>query len=95
MALESTQQPEPLAASVIALAGRFAQAPRTAPPGLVLHLLHGNQDHVMPTALADDGARQWRALGGEATLDTFDGLGHGIDARVIQRVAEHLGAAAP
>lgn len=95
MALESTQQAEPLAASVIALAGRFAQAPRVAHPGLVLHLLRGNQDRVMPPALADDGARQWRALGGEATLDTFDGLGHAIDARVVQRVAELLGAAAP
>jgi phospholipase/carboxylesterase len=92
MALESTQQPEPLAARVVALAGRFAQAPRTAPVGLCLHLLHGNEDRVMPVALARDAAARWRALGGAATLDTFPGLGHGIDAQVVRKVAEHLGA---
>lgn len=95
MALESTQQPEPVAQRVIALAGRFAQPPRVAPPRLALHLLHGEQDRVMPPALAADAATQWRALGGEATLDVFPGLGHGIDARVVRRVAAHLGAATP
>jgi phospholipase/carboxylesterase len=90
MALESTQLPEPPAASVIAIAGRFAQAPRSAPSGVALHLMHGDQDRVMPPALGEDAAQQWRALGGEATLDRLSGLGHGIDARVVQRVAEHL-----
>ncbi|HSV78739.1 MAG TPA: hypothetical protein VLK85_05975 [Ramlibacter sp.] len=37
MALESTQQPEPVAARVIAIAGRFAQPPRVAPPQVALH----------------------------------------------------------
>lgn len=93
MALESTQQPQPLAGRVMAIAGRFAQAPRSAPSSLALHLLHGDQDRVMPPSLADDAARQWRALGGQATLDSFPGLGHGIDARVVRRVVEHLAAA--
>lgn len=92
MALESTQQPEPMAARVIAIAGRFAQPPRVAPPQLALHLLHGEQDGVMPAALSTDAARQWRALGGAATVDLFPGLAHGIDARVLQRVAGYLGA---
>ncbi len=92
MALESTQQPEPITSRVIALAGRFAQAPRIAPPQVALHLLHGEQDRVMPAALATDAAARWRALGGEATLDLFPGLGHGIDARVVRRVAEHMAA---
>lgn len=95
MALESTQQPEPIAGRVLALAGRFAQPPRVAPPHVVLHLLHGEQDRVMPPALAADAAMQWRALGGEATLDLFPGLGHGIDARTVRRVAELLGAPTP
>ena len=95
MALESTQQPEPVAGRVIALAGRFAQVPRIAPPHVVLHLLHGEQDGVMPAVLATDAVAQWRALGGTATLDLFSGLGHGIDARVVRRVAEHLGATTP
>lgn len=92
MALESTQQSEPIAGRVIALAGRFAQTPRVAPPQVALHLLHGEQDRVMPAALATDVAAQWRSLGGAATLDLFPGLGHGIDARVVRRVAEYLAA---
>lgn len=92
MALESTQEPQPLAGRVIAIAGRFAQPPRAAPSNLAVHLLHGEQDRVMPAALAGDAASQWRASGGTATLDVFAGLGHGIDGRVTRRVAELLGA---
>lgn len=95
MALESTQQSEPVAARVVALAGRFAQAPRIAPSAVALHLLHGEQDRVMPAALAVDAAAQWRALGGAVTLDLLPGLGHGIDARVVRRLAEHLAAPRP
>ena len=36
-----------------------------------------------------------RELGGKATLDLFPGLGHGIDARVVARVAGYLQAVAP
>jgi phospholipase/carboxylesterase len=95
MALESTQQPEPVATRVIAIAGRFAQPPRAAAPNVVLNLLHGEQDRVMSPALAADAATQWRALGGSATLDLFPGLGHGIDVRVVRRVAECLAAPTP
>lgn len=90
MALESTQEREPAAARVIAIAGRFAQPPRVAPPQVALHLLHGEQDPVMPVTLAVDAAAQWRALGGRVTLDRFPGLGHGIDQRVLNRVAGYL-----
>tara|TARA_R110001599_G_scaffold95206_2_gene247068 strand:- start:45 stop:716 length:672 start_codon:yes stop_codon:yes gene_type:complete len=90
MALESTQQPELIAGRVIALAGRFAQAPRVAPPQVALHLLHGEADRVMPPALATDALARWHALGGHATLDLFPGLGHGVDARVLRRVSEHI-----
>jgi phospholipase/carboxylesterase len=90
MALESTQQPEPLADRVVAIAGRFAQPPRVVPARAAVHLLHGDQDRVMPASLAADAAAQWRALGGAATLDVFPGLGHGIDGRIASRVAELL-----
>jgi phospholipase/carboxylesterase len=95
MALESTQYSEPVAGRVLAIAGRFAQPPRVAPPEVLLQLLHGEQDRVMPASLAAEAAAQWHALGGAATLDVFAGLGHGIDGRVAQRVAAHLAKAAP
>lgn len=90
LALASTQLESPPARRVIAIAGRFAEPPRRAPAGLALHLLHGEQDAVMPVGLAADAASQWRALGGNVTLDRFDQLGHGIDARLLRRVTELL-----
>jgi phospholipase/carboxylesterase len=90
MALESTQHAEANAGRVVAIAGRFAQPPRVAPAGTVLHLVHGEQDRVMPIGLAVDAERQWRALGAPVTLDRVPGLGHGIDGRVVEAIAKRL-----
>lgn len=92
MALESTQVDGPsVAARVIAIAGRFARPPHQAPAGSVVHLMHGEQDRVMPVGLAADAQRQLLALGAAATLDRFGGLAHGIDARVVEAIARRLG----
>lgn len=90
MALESTQQTESPAGRVIAIAGRFAQAPRQAPAHTRVHLLHGEQDPVMPVRLAVEAREQLQALGAASTLDRFPGLGHGIDARVVECVQRRL-----
>jgi phospholipase/carboxylesterase len=95
MALESTQQPSrPLAASrVISIAGRFARPPRHAPMGVVVNLMHGDQDRVMPVDIAVEADRQLRTLGALSTLDRFAGLGHGIDARVVEAIARRMSQA--
>jgi phospholipase/carboxylesterase len=90
MALESTQSAPGLAGRVVAIAGRFAQAPQRANPGTALHLVHGESDGVMPVALSESALQQWQALGGQATLDRLPGLGHGIDARAVDAVRRHL-----
>lgn len=94
MALESTQLPgAPRHASrVVAIAGRFAQPPRIKPENVALHLLHGEQDQVMPFRLALEAERELRSLGASPTLDRFAGLGHGIDARVVQAIGRRLQA---
>lgn len=90
MALESTQQGSSLAGRVVAIAGRFAQAPRRAPTDTVVHLMHGDQYRVMPMALAIDANAALLALGATVTLDSFPGLGHGVDIRVMRRIADRL-----
>jgi phospholipase/carboxylesterase len=92
MALESTQHGSTLAGRVVAIAGRFAEGPRRGSPDTVVHLMHGDQDPVMPTELATDAASALRSLGVNVTLDVFPGLGHGIDTRVLRRIAERLEA---
>lgn len=91
MALESTQLEHPPANRVVAIAGRFAQTPRVAPAHVQLHLMHGEQDRVMPVALAVEAAAQLRELGAQVTLDRFAGLGHGIDGWVARKLVERLG----
>jgi phospholipase/carboxylesterase len=90
MALESTQQPTPLAARIVAIAGRYAQPPRVAPVLTQIHLMHGDADAVMPVRLSVDALAQLQALGATATLDRFPGLGHGIDQRVLGKIVERL-----
>jgi len=96
MALESTQRPQStrIAARVIALAGRFAQPPRQAPQDTVLHLMHGEQDGVMPIGLAVDADRDLKSLGAVSTLDRFAGLGHSINASVVETILLRWGPSA-
>ena len=95
MALESTQRSDEasLAGRVIAMAGRFAQPPRQAPKDTAVHLMHGEQDQVMPIQLAEEAERQLAALGARPSLDRFPGLGHGIDHRVIEAIGLRMRAA--
>ncbi len=90
MALEATQLDSSPAARVIALSGRFAQPPRVAPMGTRVHLMHGDADPMMPVRLAVDASEKLRSLGGQASLERFAGLGHGIDARVLDAVVERM-----
>ncbi len=93
MSLESTQaslQPAGAAHMVVSLAGRFAIPVRRAPAGVRLHLIHGEQDGVVQTKWSVEAASQWRALGSSVTLDLVPGLGHGIDARALRHVVDHL-----
>jgi len=90
MSLEATQQGVSPAGRVMAIAGRFALAPRQAPANTQFHLLHGEQDHVMPIELAVEAQAQLVALGAQSTLDRFPGLAHGIDARVIESLQRRL-----
>jgi len=91
MALESTLGDGPaMAARVIAIAGRLAGPPREMRGLTVVNLMHGEQDRVMPVGLAIAAKQQLLAIGAEVTLDRFDGLAHGIDARVVAAVASRL-----
>jgi phospholipase/carboxylesterase len=90
MALESTQSASPPAERVISMAGRFALPPRVANERMAIHLLHGDQDRVVPTAFAVEAAAALQAIGTQVSLELFPGLGHGIDERLAQRLRHWL-----
>jgi phospholipase/carboxylesterase len=85
MALESTQRTPELAHRVVAVAGRFAKPPRVA-PAAAIHLLHGEQDPVIPASQSREAEALLRQLGAVVTADFFPALGHGIDGRLADRV---------
>ena len=97
MSLEATQvEAVPVVARrVVALAGRFAQPLRRAPTGLEFHLVHGEQDGVVPTSSSIEAARALRGLGADVTLDVLPGLGHGIDARALRLAIGYVGGHRP
>lgn len=79
------------AAGVLALSGRLAGpvAARTEWPPIAL--LHGTADPVMPPEIARATDAWLRSAGAGPHLQLFDGLGHGIDDRVlvaIRRIIE-------
>lgn len=90
MALESTQQATLPAHRVVAFAGRFATAPRQAPAGLTVHLIHGDQDNVISPRFSHEAAQALKALGGQVTHDSVPGLGHGIDGTAFGQMVTRL-----
>lgn len=90
MALESCLALPPAAGRVVSLGGRFARAPAHAPPGVRVHLLHGEADPVISCACAVEACEQLQQWQTEVTLDLFPGLGHEIDARMTARLLERL-----
>lgn len=78
------------AAGVLALSGRLAGpvAARTEWPPIAL--LHGSADPVMPADVAL-ATKAWLLSAGAAPhLQLFDGLGHGIDDRVLAAIRQFI-----
>lgn len=95
MALEATQSGDGLANCIIALSGRFAQPVRRAPSGVSFHFIHGAVDPVIPSRFSIDAAQRLKELGADATVDVLPELGHGIDLRVANLLADYLRAPLP
>lgn len=89
MALHAAASGLPVA-GIVAISGRLAGpvgARHDWPP---IMLLHGADDSVMPVSIAR-ATEQWlKDAGAAPRLTVFEGLGHSIDARVVQAARESL-----
>ncbi len=90
MVLESVKAAPGLASRLVAFNGRFATLPQSVPGTVTLHLVHGDEDRVVEAAHAVAAHERLLALGGDATLDLIEDLGHAIDERSMQVVLDHL-----
>lgn len=90
MALESTRTSDPLAGHVVSIAGRFAQETDQRRTATQLHFIHGTMDPVIDLGYTVRAAERLNRLGASVTVDLIEGLGHGIDTRVADRVVQRL-----
>ncbi|WP_330982986.1 MULTISPECIES: esterase [Enterobacterales] len=90
MSLESTKAAPDLASRIIAFNGRFATLPTKASISTTVHLIHGGDDRVIDLAHAVSAQETLLEVGGDATLDIVDDLGHAIDDRSMQFALDHL-----
>jgi phospholipase/carboxylesterase len=80
---------------VLAFSGRFAKLPEKAPELTTLHLLHGEDDPVIPVEHAYAAYETLMHLQGDATLDVASSVGHEIHAALSDRAIHRLQTCVP
>jgi len=95
MALEAACTFPALAGQVVAIAGRFARLPAKTAPQTALHLLHGEQDVVIPYRYTVEAEHHLLGIGSDVTVDLLPSIGHEIDAEIMNRIVERLKGPAP
>ena len=95
MALEFSVVHDGGVGRVLAFSGRFAQLPEKAPALTTLHLLHGENDAVIPVAHAQAAFERLMELDGDATLDLASSVGHEIHAALADRAINRLQTCVP
>lgn len=90
LSLESARAGLALGAGVVAIGARFAHLPQSLPAPARIHLMHGDDDTVIPVSHGLAAAARLGQLGAPATLDRFAGTGHEISAAMVQRIVQRL-----
>jgi phospholipase/carboxylesterase len=80
---------------VLAFSGRFARLPEKAPELTTLHLLHGENDPVIPVFHAEVAFARLTDLDGDATLDLASTVGHEINAALADCAIQRLQTCIP
>lgn len=78
MALEFSSVHDGGVGRVIAFSGRYARLPDSAPALTTLHILHGEDDQVIPVKHAYAAEERLQQIEGDFTLDIVPAIGHEI-----------------
>jgi len=95
MALELSAAHDGQVGRVVAFAARYARLPDRAPALTTLHLLHGDDDDVMPVAHSWAAFDHMSGLKGDVTLDTASGVEHFIHPALVECAIERLKTTIP
>jgi phospholipase/carboxylesterase len=95
MALEFSVIHDGSVGRVLSFSGRFAKLPEKAPELTTLHLLHGEEDRVIPVSHAYDAYERLNELQGDATLDVASSVGHEIHMSLAERAIYRMQTCIP
>lgn len=95
MALEFSSVHDGGVGRVLAFSGRFATLPDKAPELTTLHLLHGENDQIIPVAHAYAAYDRIAALAGDATLDVASSVAHELHPALVECAIHRLQTCIP
>lgn len=95
MAMEFSVIHDGTVGRVLAFSGRFVKLPEKAPEFTTLHLLHGEDDLVIPVKHAYAAYERLMGLKGDATLDIASSVGHEIHATLSDCAIHRLQTCIP
>ncbi|TFL10046.1 esterase [Pusillimonas caeni] len=95
IALEAVHAQFDLAGRVLAFSGCYARLPDMAPPATTLHLLHGEEDPLVPVEFMRETHEHLAELQGDATLDIATKVGHELHDALIRQAIYRLQTCVP
>lgn len=95
LALALSNAHDGLAGRVLAFGGCYAAWPASAPELTTLHLLHGQQDAVVPVDRIRQDFAHLMELGADATLDVAGELGHELHPALMDQAVTRLQTCVP
>ena len=95
LALALSDTHDGLVGRVLAFSGRYSARPDKAPSLTTLHLLHGQQDAVVPVRLARQAYAELMALGADATCDIASTVGHELHPALMAQAIHRLQTCVP
>lgn len=90
MALEFSALHDGGVGRVLAFSGRYARLPDQAPQLTTLHILHGEDDNVIPVSHAYAAYERLLKLQRDVTLDVASSVGHELHAALSERAIHRL-----
>lgn len=95
VALEAINTQLDLAGRVLAFSGCYARLPDMAPPATTLHLLHGEDDAIVPVDFMRETQEHLTQLQGDSTLDIASKVGHELHDALIRQAIYRLQTCVP
>jgi phospholipase/carboxylesterase len=95
LALALSDAHDGLVGRVLAFGGCYAVWPAKAPALTTLHLLHGQNDQIVPVARVRHDFEHLMELGADATLDVATALGHGLHPALMDQAVTRLQTCVP